>query len=100
MLTGAIKDFCFAARLKGEEKPLSTQFFLSPTPNVTYSACLVAKIEEMFLTGQAPYPAERTMFVSGILEACLSSRLADQQRLETPALAQVRYQPPRLAQHA
>ena len=59
MLNGAVRDYCFAAQLKGEPVPVSTQFFLTPTPNVTYSACLIAKIEELFETDIAPYPAER-----------------------------------------
>ena len=99
MLTGAIKDFCFAAQLKGQPDPVSTQFFLTPTPNVTYSACLVAKIDEMLMTGQAPFPAERTLLVSGVLESCLTSRLQGNQRLETPHL-QVVYQPPAESHHA
>ena len=86
MLNGAIRDYCFAARLKGVADPVSTQFFLPPTPNVTYSACLVAKIVEMIMTGVAPYPAERTLVVSGMLESCLTSRIQDHQRLETPHL--------------
>ena len=52
MLNGAIKDFCFACKVDG--KVASTQFFLSPTPNVTYSACLVAKIEKPVATTQKP----------------------------------------------
>jgi hypothetical protein len=60
---------------------------------------LVSKIEEMFETGKAPYPVERTLLVSGILEACLTSRVRDHQRLETPQL-EVRYRAPRLSQHA
>ncbi|MBI3958080.1 MAG: hypothetical protein HY328_04665 [Chloroflexi bacterium] len=99
MLNGAVKDFCFAARLTGEEKPVSTQFLLTPGPNVTYSACLVSKIEEMLATGRAPYPAERTLLVSGVLESCLTSRIQGQQRLETPHLTVV-YQPPVDSQHA
>ena len=86
MLNGAIRDYCFAARLKGVADPVSTQFFLPPTPNVTYSACLVAKIVEMIMTGVAPYPVERTLIVSGMLESCLTSRVQDHQRLETPHL--------------
>ncbi|OUC09385.1 hypothetical protein RY27_03185, partial [Litorilinea aerophila] len=99
MLNGAVKDFCFAARLKGVSEPQSTQFFLTPGPNVSYSACLVAKIEEMLLTGRAPYPAERTLLVSGVLESCLTSRVQGGQRLETPHLA-VTYQPPVESQFA
>ncbi|HRJ44814.1 MAG TPA: hypothetical protein PL105_23155, partial [Caldilineaceae bacterium] len=99
MVNGAVKDFCFAARLAGEEKPVSTQFLLTPTPNVTYSACLVGKIEEMLATGVAPYPAERTLLVSGVLESCLTSKAQDHQRLETPHLAVV-YQPPVESNHA
>ncbi len=98
MLNGAIKDFTFAARVKGKGI-MSTQFFLSPVPNVTYSACLVSKIEELFATGKAPYPVERTLLVSGTLEACLTSRVDGQKRLETPQL-DVRYQAPKASQHA
>jgi len=99
MLDGALRDFNFAARLRGKQDLVSNQFFLSPTPNVTYSACLVSKIEEMFETGRAPYPVERTLTVSGILEACLTSRIQDHQRLETPQI-DVRYRAPRTSQHA
>jgi len=98
MLNGAVKDFTFAARVKGAGVQ-STQFFLSPEPNVTYSACLVSKIEELFETGRAPYPVERTLLVSGVLESCLTSRFEGQKRLETPQL-DVRYRAPQQSQHA
>jgi hypothetical protein len=98
MLDGALRDFNFAARVRGIAGLASTQFLLTPIPNVTYSACLVSKIEEMFETGRAPYPVERTLLVSGILEACLTSRLQDHQHLETPQLT-VRYRAPRLSQY-
>lgn len=98
MLNGAVKDYTFAARVKGKGIA-STQFFLSPTPNVTYSACLVSKIEELFVTGKAPYPVERTLIVSGALESCLPSRKQGGKKLDTPHLA-VRYQGTRMAQHA
>jgi hypothetical protein len=98
LLNGAIRDYCFAARLKGEDEPVSMQFFLTPTPNVTYSACLVHKIVEMLETGVAPYPAERTLIVSGMLESFLKS-FAEGNRLETPHLS-VRYDAPIESQHA
>ncbi len=99
MLNGAVKDYCFAGRRQGHPDPVCTQFFLPPNPNVTYSACLVAKIEAMWQTGRAPYPAERTLLVSGMLESCLMSRCAGGMRLETPHLA-VAYAPPSAPQHA
>lgn len=99
MLNGAVRDFNFAARLKGVADPVATQFFLTPGPNVTYSACLVAKIEEMLMTSRAPYPAERTLLVSGILESCLTSRRQGHQRLSTPHL-DVQYRAPEASQHA
>jgi hypothetical protein len=92
MLDGAVKDVNFAARVRGTGV-ISTQFFLTPVPNVTYSASLVHKIEEMFTTGRAPYPIERTLLTSGILESCLESKKRNSARLETPALS-VTYQPP------
>ena len=98
MLNGAVRDYTFAAKIKGKGIA-STQFFLSPVPNVTYSACLVSKIEEMFVTGKAPYPVERTLIVSGALESCLQSRKQGGKHLETPHLS-VRYQGTRTPQHA
>lgn len=93
MLNGGLKDFNFAARVKGMSGIQATQFLLTPIPNVTYSACLVHGIEQMFQTRVAPYPIERTLLVSGILESCLTSKLQNHERLETPHLA-VTYQPP------
>ena len=86
MLDGAIRDFNFAARLKGSQEIWSTQFLLTPDPNVTYSACLIDKVEQMFETGAVPYPVERTLLTGGILESCLRSKLRNNVRLETPHL--------------
>jgi hypothetical protein len=97
MLDGGLRDFNFAARVTGHGI-LSTQFLLTPEPNVTYSACLVSKIEEMFVSGRAPYPIERTLLTSGILESCLDSKQQKSQRLETPHLS-VAYQAPAQSQY-
>ena len=94
MMNGLLGDFTFAARLKGESEPLSTLFYLPPTPNVTYSASLMSKAEETFLTGKSPYPIERTLLTTGLVEAGVRSLGTGQKRIETPHLA-VRYQAPR-----
>ena len=85
MLNGVVQDFNFAARIKGQEQPLSTLFYLPPTPNVVYSAALMENAEQMFLTGKAPYPVERTMLTSGLVESGLQS-LAKKKKLATPHL--------------
>jgi len=98
MLTDAVGDFNFAVKLKGEAQIQATQFFLSPDPNVTYSACLASKIERMIETGIAPYPVERTLLVSGMLESCLDSRVKGHVQIDTPHLA-VTYQAPKESQY-
>jgi hypothetical protein len=87
LLNGLVGDFTFAARLRGQAEPFSTLFYLPPNPNVTYSAALMSKVEETFLTGLAPYPVERTLLTTGLVAAGM-------QRLATPHLA-VRYMVPR-----
>jgi hypothetical protein len=98
MLSDAVADFNIAVKVKGNKEIQATQFFLSPDPNVTYSACLASKIEQMIMTGAAPYPVERTLLVSGMLEACLDSRVKGHQKIETPHLDVV-YQAPRESQY-
>jgi len=94
LLNGLVSDFTFAARITGQAEPLSTLFYLPPNPNVVYSAALMSKAEEMFLTGKAPYPVERTLLTTGLVAAGMQSLADGQKRLETPHLA-VRYQAPR-----
>ena len=94
LLNGLVDDFTFAARLKGRPEPLSTLFYLPPNPNVVYSAALMSKVEEMFLTGKAPYPIERTLLTTGLVAAGMLSLASGQKRVETPHLA-IRYQAPR-----
>jgi hypothetical protein len=98
MLDGAVADYNFAARLRGPTRLESTQFLLPPVPNVAYSACLMRKVEEMIETGRAPYPVERTLLVSGMLESCLNSRIQASLPIETPHL-NVCYLSPELSQY-
>jgi hypothetical protein len=94
LMNGLVEDFTFAARLKGKAEPLSTLFYLPPNPNVTYSAALMSKAEETFMTGKAPYPVERTLLTGALVEAGLHSLAGGQKRIETPHLA-IRYEPTR-----
>jgi hypothetical protein len=98
MLDGAVRDCNFAARA-GALGVRSCQFLPTPEPNVTSSACLAANIEELFETGRAPYPVERTLLVGGVLESCQKSREQGSRRLATPHL-NVAYRAPREDGHA
>jgi hypothetical protein len=93
LMNGLVGDFTFAGRVKGRKEPLSTLFYLPPNPNVTYSASLMSKAEETFLTGKAPYPVERTLLTGGIVEAGMQS-LTKKKRIETPYI-NIRYKAPR-----
>jgi hypothetical protein len=91
LMNGLVGDFTFAARLKGRSEPLSTLFYLPANPNVVYSAALMSKVEEMFLSGKVSHPIERTLLTTGLVAAGMESLASGQKRLETPHLA-IRYQ--------
>ena len=93
LLNGHIQDFVFAAKLKGEAKPASCLFHLPPPPGAKYFDALVANIEKLFNSGQSPYPVERTLLTSGILDFALESHHLRGARVETPEL-DVRYTAP------
>jgi len=93
LLNGLVRDFTFAAKLKGTSQPLSTLFHLPPTPNVQYSAILMSHVEQMFLSGTPAYPVERTLLTTGLVAAATQS-LTLKKRIDTPHL-NVRYTAPR-----
>jgi hypothetical protein len=90
LLNGHMQDFCFAARLRGEARPASCLFYLPTPPGAKYFDCLVTNIERLFDTGRPPYPVERTLLTSGVLEAAMESHYRRGARVETPQL-DVRY---------
>ena len=98
LLDGAVGNFTAAVRLDRRDQVLSTKFLLPPEPNVAYSACLAHHIEDMIVTGRPGYPVERTLLVSGLLEAAHDSRADGGRRLRTPQL-DVTYTAPRASQY-
>ncbi len=66
----------FACRLKGSKKPLATRFYVGPWHNRNLFKALSHAIQVHFRTGTPPYPVERTLFVSGILDAAMKARQA------------------------
>lgn len=94
LMTGLVEDFTVALDVEGQSKPVSTLMYLQERRPHHHFGCLVKNIEIMFETGRAPYPVERTMLTSGILDFGLESRIRGYRKLDTPELAQVRYQTP------
>lgn len=80
----------FACKLKGREEPLATAFYSGPWGNWNLFCALAGAIAHFFRTGQPPYPPERTLLASGILDAAMHSRHAGGTLVETPELA-IRY---------
>ncbi len=94
LLTGLVEDFTVAVDVDGQSKPVSTLMKLQEGRPHHHFGCLVKNIETMFETGKPPYPVERTMLTSGILDFALESRIQGYKKLDTPQMAQVRYQTP------
>jgi hypothetical protein len=85
--------FTFACQLKGEDKPRATQFYLQQPDPFAHFAYQVRAIDSMIQTGHAVYPVERTLLTTGILDAVMTSRHEMHKKLDTPHLAQIKYQP-------
>lgn len=91
LLTGLLQDFTYAIDIEGQQKPFSTLMKLQAGKPHYHFGCLVKNMEIMFKIGKAPYPVERTMLSSGILDFALESRILGYKILETPELSKVRY---------
>lgn len=92
MLPDYVRGIGVALKLKGQRKPLATQFEERLEPSHPHFAYLLKAIERMIHTGYSSYPVERTLLSSGILDRALMSLFQGQQKLWTPELA-VDYQP-------
>ncbi len=94
MLTGGVKDdFAVAVEVEGRAEPVSTLCWLMRHPYHQHFGCLIKNIEKMFETGNPPYPVERTLLVSGVLDFMLDSVMQGNAVIETPELG-VAYQTP------
>ena len=83
ILTGFTKGWSFAARRGDQIDAMETYLHDAPHPHFSY---LSLNIQKMFLTGQPTYPVERTLLITGALEALLNSRHQRHVRIDTPHL--------------
>ncbi|MCS7271257.1 MAG: hypothetical protein NZ703_09240, partial [Gemmataceae bacterium] len=93
-LDGHVADETFAVRLGEPSRIASCLFYLPPPPGAAFLEALTRHIERFLETGRPPYPVQRTLLTGGILDYALESRIRNSQRLLTPDLEDIRYDPP------
>jgi len=84
LLDEFVSSFGFAAQ-RGDQVD-ACEFFLQDYPPHGHFTFFLRQIETMVLTGAAPYPAERTLLTTGVLDAAMHSRWKGHVPLATPEL--------------
>ena len=84
MLGGYIETWAYAARVDGQVH--GTCFNLVREGNHAHFGYLCHNIQRFFLSGVAPYPPDRTLLVTGIVDAVMNSRYEGHRKIETPWL--------------
>jgi hypothetical protein len=92
MGTGFTHEFSCALKIRNSPKPFALTYVMQDESPFAQFEHLLRAIEQMFQTGKAVYPIERTLLTTGILDAALHSLAAKSKQLDTPELA-VAYQP-------
>ena len=90
--TGGGTKWHFACKLDGEQQPRATSFYVGPWQNRNLFKALSHAIQTHFREGRAPYPVERTLLVTGILDAEMESRFQGGKPMDTPQL-NIKYVP-------
>lgn len=92
MLNGYVTERGVAVKVSGEREPLAA-WFVQSVPQPSWGSChQVDFIERLVESGQPPYPPERTLLTTGLIDAVMTSRHEGGRRIETPHLA-LSYQP-------
>ena len=82
----------FSCRLKGGKEIQACRFYVGPWNNRNLFKALSHSIQTHFRQNSSPYPVERTLLTSGIVNTTMDSRHEGGKRLNTPHL-EIAYQP-------
>ena len=86
-------EFGFAGSIRGQVDPVSCCFFLPSPPGARFFDPLTWHIEQFCQTGQPPYPVERTLLTSTVLDLAMHS-LKEGGRLMTGEALAIKYAAP------
>lgn len=76
----------FACRLEDDDQPIAFRYHPGPWGNRNLFRALSHAIQELFIHRQARYPVERTLLVTGVLNAAMNSHDQGGTSIETPHL--------------
>ncbi len=89
----AYELFSVAIKLKGETKPRATRYELQDGKPYAHFAHQLRAIEHLVHTGKPPYPLERTLLTTGMLDALMHSMAEKHALKKTDQLASLAYHP-------
>jgi hypothetical protein len=97
MLNGWVHEgdggaFTFAGRITGKEKFAACHFYLQNLDPFGHFAYQLKAIDSLIRTGHSPWPVERTLLTTGILDAVMTSKADKGRKIDTPHLA-IKYTP-------
>ena len=84
VLSGYVSDFSYSARVDGQVQ--GVEFYLQNEGPFSHFGYLCRNVQDFFRTKKAPYPPERTLLTTGIIDAAMNSRHEDHRKIETPYL--------------
>src|SRR5262249_58373694 len=87
-----VADFSFAATIR-DAQPIATHFYLPPPPGAKFFDPLTHNIEKFLAAGTPPYPVERTLLTSTVLDWAMRSQQQNGEPQSDASLV-VHYAPP------
>jgi hypothetical protein len=84
MLSGYVSDFAYAARVDGQVH--GVEFYLQNEGPFSHFGYLCRNVQDFFHNHKAPYPPERTLLTTGVIDAAMNSRYENHRKIDTPYL--------------